>query len=76
MEEVYEIVVEGVVDARWFAAYEGLRIVPSSQGTTILRGAFADQSALHGLLNRIGDLGLRLVAVTSLASADGNETSG
>jgi hypothetical protein len=34
-------------------------------GTTLIHGPLADQAALHGLLRRIGDLGLPLVSVTS-----------
>lgn len=38
-------------------------------GTTIMRAVAADQSALHGLLQRIRDLGLPLISVARLAPA-------
>ncbi len=58
----YEIRVEGILDQRWTAWFEGLRI--DSDGTqTIMSGPVADQAALRGLLNRVCDLGLVLMSV-------------
>ena len=53
----YEIRVEGVLDQRWTAWFEGLEI-DSDQNQTVIWGPVADQAALHGLLNRVCDLGL------------------
>jgi hypothetical protein len=36
-------------------------------GTTVIHGLVADQSALHGLLRKVADLGLPLVSVTATA---------
>jgi hypothetical protein len=61
----YEIRVEGVLDSRWAAWFGGLRI--ESDGTqTVIAGSLADQPALHGLLTKIGDLGLCLISVRRL----------
>ena len=58
----YEIRVQGELDARWQAWFEGMTIT-ASDDETIIRGMVADQAALHSLLMRIRDLGLPLVAV-------------
>ena len=42
-----------------------MALVPQDDGTTVIDGPVADQSALHGLLRTIGDLGLPLVSVTA-----------
>ena len=39
-----------------------------SDGTTVIRGAVIDQAALHGLLSKVRDLGLPLIAVTQVDS--------
>jgi hypothetical protein len=60
--EHYEIRIEGVLGERWTAWFEGLRV--SSDGIdTVLSGPLADQAALHGVLVKIGDLGMRLISV-------------
>lgn len=58
----YEITVEGVLDPRWLAWFEGLHLA-SDAGQTTIAGQVADQAALHGLLAKIRDLGLPLLAV-------------
>jgi len=63
---VYELRVMGRLDARWAAWFDGLSLEEESNGATILRGPVADQAALHGLLQRIRDLGLELLSVTRL----------
>jgi hypothetical protein len=61
----YEIRVAGVLDDRWAAWFGGLRL--SGQGEeTVISGLLADQAALHGVLARIRDLGLSLIAVRRL----------
>ena len=61
----YEIRVEGILDSRWAAWFGGLHI--ERDGTqTVISGSLADQPALHGLLTKIGDLGLSLVSVRRL----------
>jgi hypothetical protein len=63
----YEIRVQGELDTRWQAWFEGMTITPGD-GETIIRGWLADQAALHSLLMRIRDLGLPLIAVTYIES--------
>ena len=59
----YEIRVQGHLDTRWADWFEGLCLTHQSDGTTLLQGPVADQAALHGLLAKVRDLGLPLVAV-------------
>ena len=60
----YEIRVEGHIDGRWAAWFDGLRIRHEPDGRTVLHGSVVDQAALHGLLHRVRDLGMPLVSVT------------
>jgi hypothetical protein len=62
----YEIRLEGHLDPRWAAWFDGLRLRTESDGTTVLRGPVVDQAALHGVLQQVRDLGLPLVSVTRL----------
>ena len=59
----YEIRVQGHLDGRWAAWFDGLCLTRLSDGTTLLQGLVADQAALHGLLGKVRDLGLPLIAV-------------
>ena len=59
----YEIRVEGALDPRWSAWFEGWQVTTDARGHTTLAGRVADQAALHGLLTKVRDLGLTLVAV-------------
>jgi hypothetical protein len=65
----YEIRLKGHLDSRWAAWFDGLTITRYGDGTTIIHGPVADQSALHGLIQKTRDLGLPLISVT-LAEPD------
>jgi hypothetical protein len=58
----YEIRVEGHLAADWSDWFEGLIVCQEANGETVLSGRM-DQAALHGVLAKIRDLGLTLVAV-------------
>ena len=60
----YEIRLEGHLDNRWSAWFDGLTLTTRSDGTTVIHGLVIDQSALHGLLQKVRDVGLPLVSVT------------
>jgi len=62
----YEIRVKGRLNARWAGWFDGLTLTHDSDGTTIIHGPVADQAALHGLLQKIRDLGLPLISVNHL----------
>ncbi len=59
----YEVVVRGRIGASLQQALEGLEVTSSGPDETRFRGWLPDQAALHGLLERIRDLGLELTAV-------------
>ena len=62
----YEIRLKGHLDARWAAWFDGLSLTNENDGTTAIRGPVVDQAALHGLLQRLRDVGLPLISVTQL----------
>jgi len=65
----YEIRLKGHLETRWAAWFNGLSIRHGSDGTTVLSGVIVDQAALHGLLQKICDLGVPLTSVTELDPA-------
>ena len=62
----YEIRLQGRLDARWAAWFDAATLTTESDGTTVLRAQVADQAALHGLLQKVRDMGLPLISVTHL----------
>jgi len=65
---VYEIRVQGHLDQRWSAWFEGLTISYDGDDSTVLRGPLVDEAALHGVLIKIRDLTLPLLAVNRVAA--------
>lgn len=63
MDSWYEIHLQGRLDPRWTAWFDGMTMTAGSDGSTVLRGPVTDQAALHGLLARLRDLGLPLLSV-------------
>ena len=65
----YEIRVDSVLDVQWSDWFGGLQL--SNDGSqTVIVGLLPDQPALHGLLTKIGDLGLSLISMRRLDSGD------
>jgi hypothetical protein len=60
----YRIRIDGHLDQRWAAWFGEMSLRREADGTTLLSGPVADQSALHGLLQTIRDLGLPLLSVS------------
>jgi hypothetical protein len=64
--QVYEIRFKGHLDAHRALMFEGLQMVQEPDGETVLTGPVIDQAALHGLLDRLRDLGVPLLSVQQL----------
>jgi hypothetical protein len=67
---VYEIRVKGHLDGCWSEWFDGLQIINLDDGEATLSGDIVDQAALHGMLNKVRDLGLPLVAVRCAGPKD------
>jgi hypothetical protein len=71
--EYYEILVRGQLDDHWSAWFEGLTVTPLESDETLIAGPVQDQAALHGILAKIRDLDLHLLAVV-LSAAEPRES--
>jgi hypothetical protein len=67
---IYEIRIAGHLPSRWSSWFEGLAVAPEPDGTTRLTGPVADQAALYGLLRKVRDTGLTLIAVKQIPSTE------
>ena len=65
---IYEIRVQGHLDQRWSAWFAGLAITYDTDDNTVLHGPLVDEAALHGVLIKIRDLTLPLLAVNRVAA--------
>jgi hypothetical protein len=63
---LYQIRLKGHLGQQWAASFEDLTLTWEENGETLLTGPVVDQAALYGLLRKIRDLGLPLLAVTRL----------
>ena len=63
---IYQIRIKGQLDSQWTDWFEGLTITLEENGDTLLTGPVTDQAALYGLLRKVRDLGLPLLAVSRL----------
>jgi hypothetical protein len=63
----YAIRVRGHLAPRWADWFDGMTVTSQQDGTSIIAGPVTDQAELHGVLRRVGDLGLPLVSLTSTA---------
>jgi hypothetical protein len=75
----YQIRIRGHLDSTWSEWFDDLMIVNLEGGVTMLEGDLVDQPALHGVLQKIRDLGLPLLAVVRVGDegdGDSPEASG
>ena len=61
---IYQIRIKGHLGQQWIGWFEGLTITLEESGETLLTGPVVDQAALYGLLKRVQDLGMPLLAVS------------
>lgn len=64
--DVYCITIKGHLESEWSEWFDGLTITMVDNGLTILTGPIVDQTALHGVLIKIRDLGLPLLSLTRI----------
>jgi hypothetical protein len=72
-----QIRVKGQIDERWSEWLDGLTIIHTEEGETVLSGEVLDQAALYGLIAKLRDLGLPLLAMNSVeeVSMSQNDTN-
>jgi hypothetical protein len=61
----YRIVVKGRLSDSFTSVFEDIS-VESLSGETALEGDFTDQSQLHGVLERLRNLGIELVSINAV----------
>jgi len=71
----YRIEVKGILDQKWSEWFDGFTITYRDNTNTILIGEVRDQSALHGILANIRDLGLTLVSIAEVEEVLENDKS-
>jgi hypothetical protein len=67
MATEYHIRLKGHLADHWSAWFDNMTISNEANGEAVLRGLIPDQAALHGVLIKIRDLGLPLLAITTVA---------
>lgn len=73
--DIYRITIKGHLDSEWSDWFDGLTIALVDNGETILTGSLADQTALHGVLIKIRDLGLPLLSLVRIEPESAHESN-
>jgi hypothetical protein len=73
---VYQIRLKGHLGSQWTDWFEGLTVTLEANGDTLLTGPVIDQSALHGLLKKVRDLGMPLISVSPVEHDPADQSDG
>ena len=71
---VYQFRIKGHLRQQWMNWFEGLTITLEEDGNTLLSGPVVDQSAMHGILKKIRDLGMPLLSMKPIDSDSASKT--
>lgn len=63
---IYQLRLQGQLGAQWSDWFEGMTISQAEHGDTLVTGPVIDQATLHGLLRKVRDLGMPLLAVNRI----------
>jgi hypothetical protein len=66
----YQFVVRGCLKPHWSEWFEDMDIHNTTDGNAVISGFLSDQAAVHGIMNRIQDLGLQLLSFRCLDEED------
>ena len=67
----YRFELEGELSDRMCPAFDGMTLT-RVRGNTVLAGTVRDQAELHGLLQRVSDLGLTLLSAVAVTEDQRN----
>lgn len=59
----FRVRIAGVLADHWSARFDGIRVVQSPEGDTLLTGEVADESALFGIFHVIESIGAPVVSI-------------
>jgi hypothetical protein len=66
----YQIRIRGQLSEGWSDWFDGLSLCNGEDGDAVLCGLLPDQAALHGVLNRIRNLGIELISVNEIVTGE------
>ncbi|QIN82898.1 hypothetical protein GBA63_09755 [Rubrobacter tropicus] len=69
---VYQIRLKGHLGPKWGDWFGGLTVTLEDDGETLLTGPVVDQAALHGLLRKVGDMGMPLISAVRVQPGSAN----
>ena len=73
---VYKIRLKGHLGPQWTDWFGGVTLTLEANGETLLTCPVADQAALHGLLRKVRDLGMPLLAVIRIEPGQADASGG
>lgn len=64
MKNITKIMIKGHLDKKWKNSFDGMKVNYDGDNT-VLSGKIKDEAFMHGILNRIRDLNLKLISVST-----------